>query len=198
MSVRLLTPFCVLFILLCCTVNSRLTIPTPIWLLTGAKCRFFFFPSQIDSMYSWVNTKIGKLLLLLNICTTYFIPSLSCVLLRIAISPIISTSPNMIIFVTFPALYTHWTPNHSLIHAALRLGSLVSGILSSKSHSSQMSDSRQTPTSSIQSKSLHSAYPGIPVRWCSLNPMLPMFRPYPFLIPLGVCSSLWCKKTALH
>ncbi|XP_028332093.1 calcium/calmodulin-dependent protein kinase type II delta 2 chain isoform X1 [Gouania willdenowi] len=33
---------------------------------------------------------------------------------------------------------------------ALRLGSLVSGMLSSKSRSSQMSDSRQTPTSSIQ------------------------------------------------
>ncbi|XP_051240622.1 calcium/calmodulin-dependent protein kinase type II delta 2 chain isoform X7 [Dicentrarchus labrax] len=33
---------------------------------------------------------------------------------------------------------------------ALRLGSLVSGILSSKSRSSQMSDSRQTPTSSVQ------------------------------------------------
>ncbi|XP_005942661.1 calcium/calmodulin-dependent protein kinase type II delta 2 chain isoform X2 [Haplochromis burtoni] len=33
---------------------------------------------------------------------------------------------------------------------ALRLGSLVSGILSSKSRSSQMSDSRQTPNSSIQ------------------------------------------------
>ncbi|KAM4594762.1 calcium/calmodulin-dependent protein kinase type II delta 2 chain isoform 1-T1 [Fundulus diaphanus] len=33
---------------------------------------------------------------------------------------------------------------------ALRLGSLVSGVLSSKSRSSQMSDSGQTPTSSIQ------------------------------------------------
>ncbi|XP_077426313.1 calcium/calmodulin-dependent protein kinase type II delta 2 chain isoform X2 [Vanacampus margaritifer] len=33
---------------------------------------------------------------------------------------------------------------------ALRLGSLVSGILSSKSRSSQMSESRQTPTSSFQ------------------------------------------------
>ncbi|XP_060921186.1 calcium/calmodulin-dependent protein kinase type II delta 2 chain isoform X3 [Labrus mixtus] len=33
---------------------------------------------------------------------------------------------------------------------AIRLGSLVSGILSSKSRSSQMSDSRQTPTSSVQ------------------------------------------------
>ncbi|XP_035023163.1 calcium/calmodulin-dependent protein kinase type II delta 2 chain isoform X1 [Hippoglossus stenolepis] len=33
---------------------------------------------------------------------------------------------------------------------ALRLGSLVSGLLSSKSRSSQMSDSRQTPTSSLQ------------------------------------------------
>ncbi|XP_062244168.1 calcium/calmodulin-dependent protein kinase type II delta 2 chain isoform X2 [Platichthys flesus] len=33
---------------------------------------------------------------------------------------------------------------------AFRLGSLVSGILSSKSRSSQMSDSRQTPTSSVQ------------------------------------------------
>lgn len=39
---------------------------------------------------------------------------------------------------------------------ALRLGSLVSGILSSKSRSSQMSDSRQTPTSSVQSKFLRS------------------------------------------
>ncbi|XP_008315203.1 calcium/calmodulin-dependent protein kinase type II delta 2 chain isoform X4 [Cynoglossus semilaevis] len=33
---------------------------------------------------------------------------------------------------------------------ALRLGGLVSGLLSSKSRSSQMSDSRQTPTSSVQ------------------------------------------------
>ncbi|XP_035023190.1 calcium/calmodulin-dependent protein kinase type II delta 2 chain isoform X4 [Hippoglossus stenolepis] len=35
---------------------------------------------------------------------------------------------------------------------ALRLGSLVSGLLSSKSRSSQMSDSRQTPTSSLQTR----------------------------------------------
>lgn len=37
---------------------------------------------------------------------------------------------------------------------AHRLGSLVSGLLSSKSRSSQICDSRQTPTSSVQSKSL--------------------------------------------
>lgn len=85
-------------------------------------------------------------------------------------------SPYMIIFVTSSALYTHWTPNHSIIQSfnhpisALRLGSLVSGILSSKSRSSQMSDSRQTPNSSIQSKSStmgkmpYFAYPVIPVR----------------------------------
>ncbi|XP_034714560.1 calcium/calmodulin-dependent protein kinase type II delta 2 chain isoform X4 [Etheostoma cragini] len=35
---------------------------------------------------------------------------------------------------------------------AVHLGSLVSGILSSKSRSSQMSDSRQTPTSSVQTR----------------------------------------------
>lgn len=58
--------------------------------------------------------------------------------------------------------------NHPI--SALRLGSLVSGILSSKSRSSQMSDSRQTPNSSIQSKSStmgkmpYFAYPVIPVR----------------------------------
>lgn len=58
-----------------------------------------------------------------------------------------------------PHKQMHLTPNHTPIRrspTALRLGSLVSGILSSKSRSSQMSDSRQTPTSSVQSKSLHS------------------------------------------
>lgn len=60
-----------------------------------------------------------------------------------------------------PLSLLHPIPNtwHPITHpsmqplTAVRLGSLVSGILSSKSRSSQMSDSRQTPTSSVQSKS---------------------------------------------
>lgn len=58
-------------------------------------------------------------------------------------------------FVASPTLiHTH---THQFIQSptARRLGSLVSGILNSKSRSSQMSDSRQTPTSSVQSKSLY-------------------------------------------
>lgn len=50
----------------------------------------------------------------------------------------------------------HLTPTHALpceSPSALRLGSLVSSFMSSKNRSSQMSDSRQTPTSSVQCKS---------------------------------------------
>lgn len=63
---------------------------------------------------------------------------------------------------------THtWNPitHPSMCLTALRLGSLVSGILSSKSRSSQMSDSRQTPTSSVQSKSHHLGGGGIALLW---------------------------------
>lgn len=52
---------------------------------------------------------------------------------------------------TNPTLATH--KHTQTCPTALRLGGLVSGLLSSKSRSSQMSDSRQTPTSSVQSKS---------------------------------------------
>ena len=80
---------------------------------------------------------------------------------------------------------------------ALRLGSLVSGILSSKSRSSQMSDSRQTPTSSIQSKSFHRGG-NCPVLFPSCHPEITrnhrvsihvplMFSSFPWLRWVGVC-----------
>lgn len=52
--------------------------------------------------------------------------------------------------------HTHLKPTHMPSCAAspaLRLGSLVSSFMSSKNRSSQLSDSRQTPTSSVQCKS---------------------------------------------
>lgn len=48
---------------------------------------------------------------------------------------------------------THMPPPPCESPSALRLGSLVSSFVSSKNRSSQMSDSRQTPTSSVQCKS---------------------------------------------
>lgn len=71
-------------------------------------------------------------------------------------SPFALTQP-MFTFIDPPHTHTHyhhtWNPLTCPSPSALRLCSLVSSFVSSKNRSSQMSDSRQTPTSSVQCKS---------------------------------------------